>query len=247
VRPGGTDPDRSLRTPSEARALSRTTGRTRNLERRFVADSSSLIVSDGTTTVDPVTEIDFTGATVTDEGGGVAGVDVIGGSGVTAITSVDDSVTVDDSGFPTDDLSVFTTCAHYASSNVSLAGGANHTFNNTDFTFENGDSGLVDLTTMLVATPGVYAVTACGGNQVGSGSPGTQPFFAILLYTDNGGSFPLLSQATGPTTIEADQSTTIIGLVGTGDIIRIEIKNFDSTTRNFNCRFMIAKIGGDRT
>lgn len=36
MRPGDTAPDRALRTPSEARRLTSTTGRTRNLERRFV-------------------------------------------------------------------------------------------------------------------------------------------------------------------------------------------------------------------
>lgn len=40
---------------------------------------SSLIVTDGVTTVIDVTEIDFTGATVSDGGGGIADVDISGG------------------------------------------------------------------------------------------------------------------------------------------------------------------------
>jgi hypothetical protein len=42
---------------------------------------SSLAVTDGSTTVSPTTEIDFTGATVTDSGGGVAHVSIPGGGG----------------------------------------------------------------------------------------------------------------------------------------------------------------------
>lgn len=47
--------------------------------------SANLVVSDGSTTVNPVTEIDFTGATVTDLGGGVAGVTISGGGSGTLI------------------------------------------------------------------------------------------------------------------------------------------------------------------
>ena len=61
----------------------------------------SLAVTDGITTVTPVSEIDFTsGATVTDLGGGVAGVAISGGSGlpwfiVTAYGAVGDGTTDD--------------------------------------------------------------------------------------------------------------------------------------------------------
>jgi hypothetical protein len=55
-----------------------------NVWRTEVADvdsgpGGSISVTDGSTTVDPATSIDFSGATVTDEGGGVAGV-AVGGS-----------------------------------------------------------------------------------------------------------------------------------------------------------------------
>lgn len=46
-----------------------------------IPDPTVITVSDGVTTVSPVTEIDFTGATVTDLGGGIAEVDVTGGGG----------------------------------------------------------------------------------------------------------------------------------------------------------------------
>jgi len=48
--------------------------------------SAAITVTDGTTTVDPATTLSFSGATVTDAGGGVADVAVAGG-GLTGWTS----------------------------------------------------------------------------------------------------------------------------------------------------------------
>jgi len=52
-------------------------------------------VTDGTHTVNPATELDFTsGATVTDGGGGVAQIAVSGGSGVATVTATDTSIVI---------------------------------------------------------------------------------------------------------------------------------------------------------
>jgi hypothetical protein len=62
--------------------------RARALENRTPSSSAGeLTVSDGITTVDDVVEIDFTGATVTDEGGGVAQVAIPSGGGLSAVVA----------------------------------------------------------------------------------------------------------------------------------------------------------------
>lgn len=76
MRPGGTTPDRPLRESTPLRRLAHITKRTASLERRFV--TPPLRVGDGSTTVTNVTDIEFSGATVTDGGGGIAEVAITG-------------------------------------------------------------------------------------------------------------------------------------------------------------------------
>jgi hypothetical protein len=181
--------------------------------------SAPLIVTDGITTVDPTTEVDFTsGAVVTDLGGGIAGVAVS-----SSFTPVQ---------------------ARYSLTGTAVVAGAG-----TPLTWALlSGTGLLDLTVPTIPTAlaaGVYAVTIAA---VSTSAMTLSAGVTLALSIDPGATAPfVINTAIGAAALAAavpNAEPTVAGVwpCRVSQAIRADLTYYDTSTRNFSGFANVVKL-----
>lgn len=221
MRPGGTEPDRPLRTPAIGRRVTHATTRASSLERRFVVASI---------------DVQYNG-------------DLVGTE--RAIDFVDDdSVTWDIIDDPTNNRVTIsaaatggnaTKYAQYAApptSHYTIGGGSAQTVPTSDWTALDDPDGIFDPSTNKVTADGIYTFVLQVQRTVAA--VGTNPVVGALLWPQTGA--PM--QATAPGQAATLAGAAIVSWVGyqaASDDVVVELYNRDSVSATFVATLMLLK------